>query len=144
MKLRMLLSACLLAAGLLFTAGWKEGEKYPETPTATAKSFLDSLLKLDMQACVALSHGRMKDDAAEMGKTLTPLKEAAAKGDEDSALMFKTMQDEAAKIKYEIKGEKIEGNTAVVEVVSTSEGKSKTEKVQLEKIDGKWKVTEIK
>ena len=144
MKIRMLLSACLLAAGLLFTAGWKEGEKYPETPSATAKLFLDSLLKLDMEPCVALSCGKMKEDAAEMGKTLIPLKEAAAKGDADSTLMYKTMLNEAAKIKYEIKSEKIDGDTAEVVVDSASEGKTKTEKVQLEKIDGKWKVTDIK
>ena len=144
MKIRNLLSACLLAAGLLFTACLNGAEKYPETPTATAKQFLDSLLKLDMEACVAVSHGKMKDDAAAMGKELTPLKEAAAKGEEDSALLYKTMLDEAAKIKYEIKSEKIDGNTAVVVVDSTSEGKTKTEKVQLEKIDGKWKVTDIK
>ena len=144
MKIRTLLSACLLAAGLLFTVGANGAEKQPDTPTAVAKQFLNSLLKLDMDACVALSHGKMKDDAAEIGKTVKPLREAAAKGDENSVLMLNTMLEEAAKIKYEIKGEKIDGNAAVVEVVSTSEGKTKTEKMLLEKIDGKWKVTDLK
>lgn len=144
MKIRKLLSACLLAAGLLFTVVSNGAEKQPETPSAAAKQFIAAMLKLDMKACVELSHGRMKNDAAEMGKTLTPLREAAAKGDEDSVLLLKTMLDEAARTKYEIKGEKISGNTAEVEFVSTSAGKTKTEKVLLEKIDGKWKVTDIK
>ena len=144
MKIRTLLSACLLAVGLLFTVGANGAEKQPDTPTAVAKQFINSLLKLDMDACAAVSHGKLKDEVTELGKSLKPIREAAAKGDENSVLVLNTMLEEAAKTKYEIKNEKIDGNAAEVEVVSTEGGKTKTEKMLLEKVDGKWKVTDLK
>jgi len=144
MKTRMLLSVCLLAVGMAFTADLNGAETRSDSPGATAKQFLDAFVKLDLDTCVALSHGKMKDDAKEIGKSLAPLKEAAAKGDEDSAFMLKTMQEEGGKQKRTVKSEKINGNTAEVVAVYTADGKTKTEKIFLEKIDGKWKVTDIK
>ena len=154
MKFRMLLSALLLAAGILCVAGCgkkveakaeaKDAEKL-NSPTAVMKKLCAALNKMDFAAAAKLCDGKAKNDIEGMAKEVEQLKAAAAKGDEKSKKMFAQIKDGFAKMKIEVKSEKIEGEFAILESVMTRfDGETREEKIYLKKIGGDWKLIDDK
>ena len=147
MKFRMMLSALLLAAGLVFvnTGCGKKAEKTAEkkaaTPTDVAKKFSDCLKKMDFDAAAAFCDGKMQEDVKNGAKQFAEMKEKAAKGDEQAKQVLAEVEKNSNAMKIEFKGEKIEGDYAVVETVTTNpDGKTNEETTYLKKVNGEWKL----
>ena len=145
MKFRMLLSALLLAAGLVFVAGCgnkteAKTEKKADTPTDVAKKIAAAKSKLDFAAIVTMCDGEAKKNAEEGAKELEGVKAAAAKGDATAKQQLEMLGAMFAKTKCEVKSEKIEGDYAVLDtVVTDEEGKAKEDKWHFKKVGGEWK-----
>ena len=147
MKFRMMLSALLLAAGLVFVIGWSEksesgggkSEKKVDTPTEVAKKAFDAMKKHDFDTLIAISDGKAQEEAKKAAKYFKQMKEMADKGDAQAKQMLEIMQKVYAEMTYEVKGEKIEGDFAEVEVAMTMGGETKTEKMHFKKVNGQWK-----
>ena len=154
MKFRALLSALLLAAGLVFVAEGNEPSAPPvDSPSEVLKKSFVALQKQDFLVMADLSYGEQRAEALRLVEELKRLKEAAASGDEKAknelALAQQMLNDVKAgleKVKIEIKEEKIEGDLAEVDaaVSGTSDKKVEVKKAYLKKINGKWKVITLK
>ena len=132
----MMLSALLLAAGLVFVTGCgKKAEAKADTPTEVAKKALDAMKKQDFDTLIALSDGKAQEGAKQGAEQFKQMKEEADKGNAEAKQALESLQ----KMTYEIKGEKIEGDFAEVEVAVTMDGKTKTEKMHFKKVNGQWK-----
>ena len=130
MKFRMMLSALLLAAGLVFVTGCKK------SPSEVAKKSLEAMKKQDFDTIIALSDGKQQEEAKKFAEEFKQMKEEADKGDANAKQALELYQ----KMTYEIKGEKIEGDFAEVEVAMTMGGMTQTEKMHFKKVNGEWKV----
>ena len=145
MKFRMMLSALLLAAGLVFVTGCgkkaeaKKAEAKAETPTEVAKKALDALKKQDFDTIIALSDGKAQEGVKKVAEKFKQMKEEADKGNAKAKQQLEMIQKMYAGMTYEIKGEKIKGDFAEVEVAMTMDGKTETEKMHFKKVNGQWK-----
>ena len=145
MKFRMMLSALLLAVGLVFVTGCgkkadaKKAEAKAETPTEVAKKALEAMNKMDFDTFVALSDGKQQEEAKKMAEEFKQIKERADKGDAQAKRQLESIQTASAGVTFEIKGEKIEGDFAEVEFTIIPDGKGKIEKMYFKKVNGQWK-----
>jgi PBP1b-binding outer membrane lipoprotein LpoB len=146
MKFRMILSALLLAAGIVFVGGCSKSP----SPSDVAKKFCEAMKKNDFATAAKYCDGQQKEAIERMGKHLTEMKEIVAKGsnesnkDEIASLKeeIASMEKSNSEMKYEIKGEKIEGDAATVTIAFTyANGKTEEEKVHCKKVNGEWKLT---
>lgn len=139
MKFRILLSALLLAAGLVSVVRGEE-VKRPDTPTEVVKKFQKGINELDFAAVVRLCDGKMKNDAEELFKQIAELKATADQGNSEAKQAYEQGKALCAKMKIEVKSEKIEGDFAVLDTVMSDPNTSSKEKFYLKKVDGEWKI----
>ena len=105
MKFRMLLSALLLAAGLVFVTGCgkkadpkAEAKKKADTPTEVVSKFIAAVKQCDFDTAAKLCDGKLKTEMEQAGKEFKTASEADKKA----------AKEQMAGFKAEIKGEKIE------------------------------------
>ena len=148
MKFRALLSALLLAAGIVCVAGGAE-PKPADSPSEVLKKSFAALQKQDFLVLADLSYGEQRAEALRMVEELRRLKKAADSGDEKAknelALVQQMLNDVKIgleKVKMEIKAEKIEGDLAEVDaaVSGTSDKKVVIRKSYCRRINGKWRI----
>ena len=151
MKFRMLLSALLLAAGVLFFAGCdkkaetkaeSKTDKNADTPTEVVNKYAAAMRKMDFAAAARLCYGRQKEEIEDIGKQIANIKAAADNGNENARRLYEQRAKPGfAKFKIEIKSEKIEGDFAILDfVMHNPDDTVKEEKGYLKKINGEWKL----
>jgi len=122
-KVQVVMLACLLAFGLMFV-GCGEDDT---SPSGVTKQYYKALKKLDKDKIRELAAPKIADFIIALMETDEVKKSAGKIGDPT------------------VSEEKIDGEYATVKVTYTdAEGKQKTDKVQLMKMDGKWKVASAK
>ena len=165
MKFRKLLTALLLAAGVVFVAGWKQ----IDSPSEVVKKFFAAGKKMDFDTIAKLSYGKRKKEArahaANMKEMIRGLEQAARHGNEDAKKLLKRykqggyialleagaengdaeakkMSDGLKSWNMEIKGETIDGDYAVVEGIVSGgpDGEGRQKKFYLKKVGGEWKM----
>ena len=134
MKFRMMLSALLLAAGVMFVAGCAKKtvakKKKQATPAIeVCQKFFDSVRKCDFTAAAEFCDGEMKDDMEKKAREL-------GKDEEKKKLFEKNIRG----VKLEFKSENIDKDFAVVEFIEVRDGVRRIDTQYLRKIDGKWKL----
>jgi hypothetical protein len=141
MKIRIALTAVVLAAGAAFAAGCSFFGG--PGPSEVARRQIEAVKEMDFEKVAALSEGRLKEEAKKGVAELAELKHAEMDGSpkaRDKAAKMAKMREIFENIVYEIKGEKIEGDFAVVEVSITVNGKTSADQIHLKKVGGDWKV----
>jgi len=147
MKFRALLSALLLAAGLVCVT--YAGETKPASPSEVLKKFVAAMREQDFTAMANLSYGQRRAESLRVVDAMKQLKAAADSGDEKSknelALLNQMLNDVKVgmqKVKVDIKLEKIEGDLAEVDaaVSGTSDNKVVARQCYFKKVNGEWKV----
>ena len=147
MKFRALLSALLLAAGLVCVADAKETK--PASPSEVLKKFIVAMREQDFAAMANLSYGERQAESQRVAETLKLLKQAADSGDEKAkkelALINQMLNDVKVgleKVKIDIKLEKIDGDLAEVDAVvsGTSDKKVVVRQSYFKKVNGEWKI----
>ena len=139
MKFRMLLSALLLAVGLVSVARGEEAKR-SDTPTEVLIKFNKGINELDFASIARLCDGTMKTEIEKTAKQFAELKAAVDRGDAKAKQAYERLKDYFAKFKVEVKSEKIEGDFAVLDAVMSNPAKSRAEKVHLKKVNGEWKL----
>ena len=134
MKFRMMLSALLLAAGVLFIAGCAKKaavqEKKKDTPLIDlCKKCFDATGKCDFAAAAEFCDGELKADLEKMARE-------SAEDAEKKKLFEKNFRG----VKFEFKSEKIDKDFAAVEFVEVRDGVRRNDTQYLRKVDGKWKL----
>ena len=150
MKFRMLLSALLLAAGLVCVTGCgkkaaaKAGDKAAaksETPTAVVNKANELMKQLNFAEVVPLCDGQMKTDMERAAKQFAELKAKADKGDATAKQIIAMQKEAFEKRKFEVKSEKIDGDFAeLITNVTDGDGKTQEVKGHLKKVNGEWKL----
>ena len=141
MKLRKLLSALLLAAGVVFVAGRQEAGG-ADTPSEVLLKVHRAIRNLDFDTCAKLTYGQANVDVRKMEKFVAGMTEAARNGDENAEMKLNELKTSLRKWRIEITDEKIDGDLAVVDIVDVNalSGKDGPSKQQFRKIDGEWKL----
>ena len=130
MKFRTLLSAFLLAAGLVFVAGCGEEPLPSVPPTDVVKQYFDAYKKHDTATMKNLSC-----DAQNFADDF--------QNDVFNDSFSKQCAQEYAKdFKFECVSENIDGDEATVTVKVTKKGKTWNIKTKLRIDDGKWKISD--
>ena len=165
MKLRKMLTALLLAAGVVFVAGWKQAD----SPSEVVKKFFAAMVKFDFATAAKLSCGEqsagMAALAEDQNKFIGSMKASAKNGNEKAKILVKVYEkggfvavleylaeqgdkrakqqvDRIKKFKLDTKGETIDGDFAEIDVVISGGpgGKSVPDKAYAKKVNGEWKV----
>ena len=131
MKFRMLLSALLLAAGLVFVAGCDKkaetkAEKKADTPTEVENKYAAAFKSGDFATAASLCHGKQKEFVEAMGK-------GYANASEKEKQQFK---EQMAGFSFSVKKEEIDGDYAKL----TVDVNGKEDFEYLKKVGGEWKV----
>ena len=143
MKFRMMLSALLLAAGLVCVSGCKGGKKVaakagePTTPTEVAGAFFKAVVEGREADAVKLCTGKnVEKDVKEAVSDLQ--KKAQADPKSKAAIEFNALKN------AKFADEEIKGGKATVNMVVTIEidGEKNVNKVSfiLKQVEGKWKL----
>jgi len=136
MKLHILLTALLLAPVLAFAGG------KTDSPSEVMKKVIESAFRnMDFETAIPLSHGEVKKYFQTSAEVIAQMQKAADAGDAETKARLAGIKAKYAKVIYEIKGEKIDGDAAVVTVIRKLDGKAETHYFYLVKIDGAWKYT---
>ena len=116
--------------------------KYPApkgaSPSEIVRRMVDAAKALNPYAAFNLSHGKEKAEASKGFLGIINAKAAAYAGNEQ----VKKKLDGFKSCNVEVKGETIDGDLAVVDVVvsGSPKGKNGPDKVYLKKVDGEWKI----
>jgi hypothetical protein len=147
MKVRILLSALLLAAGLAFVSGCgrkceaKTAEQVrTDTPTEVAQKAIAALKQQDFAAIAELAYGKAQEELMQHAVKFSELKQAAESGDKAKKIQLAQVQKMFERISIEIKGENIDGEYAVIEVVRVLDGRTSVDKMYLKNVNGEWKL----
>jgi hypothetical protein len=112
------------------------------TPTEIAQMAIDALKKQDIDAVIALAHGKAQEELKAHAKKFAELKKAAADGDEEKKATLAKIQGMLDKISLTVKGGEIDGDRAVVDIERKLDGEIGADKIYLKKIDGVWKLVD--
>ena len=132
MKFRKLLTALLLAAGVVFVAGWQQAD----SPSEVLKKIIAAQKELDYDTVAKLSHGEDKKGYKNLAEQINALKAAAKNGDKDAQERLDGAKAKLRNWNVDVKAEEIDGDLAVVYCVSAGDGPSYE---FFEKVDGEWK-----
>ena len=150
-------------------SGGKSDDKKAGSPSAVVREFTAAIKKADFDTVAKLCHGELKENMEEYAeaqeKVITSLEKAAQDGNEKAEKLLEKCEQygyieilkagaedgveecqKALKVvrnfDVEIKGETIDGDLAVVDVVvsGTPDGEDGPDKVYLKKVGGEWKI----
>ena len=137
MKLRTALFALLLAPMLTFAENVAEKT---DTPSEVLKKLTEAAFKnRDYESAMALSHGEQKEFIRMMAKNMAYLQKAAAAGDAEAKARLAGIEAKSARITFEITGENIDGDLAVVSANWKIDGKTRSQLAFFMKVGGAWK-----
>ena len=112
------------------------------TPAEVAQAAIDALKRQDLDAVVALSHGKAQAELKKHVAIFAELKKAAAAGDEAKKAQLAQVQSILERVSIEIKSGNIDAELASFDVARTLDGKTKVDKMYLRKINGVWKLVD--
>ena len=134
MKFRMLLSALLLAVGMVSVA------KGADTPTEVVKKAFAATKALDYATACKYYDGEMKKNMEIGAQRFAAMKAKADSGDENMKKALEMMKAMMASYEIEVKSEKIDGDFAELVTVVTMNGTPRENKGYLRKVNGEWKM----
>ena len=117
-----------------------------DTPSAIAIKYTLAIRDLNFYAAADLSFGEAKSTSDKAAANVMQAKVAAGNGDPESRKWLNELGAEMRKCKFELKGEKIDGDLATVEIlmIDTANGKKESEIQRLKLVGGEWKCIDAK
>ena len=112
------------------------------TPTEVAQAAIDALKRQDLDAVVALAHGKAQAELKKHVAIFAELKKAAAAGNEAKKAQLAQVRAVVDRISIEIKSGDIDDELAAFDVARTLDGKTQVDKMYLRKINGVWKLVD--
>ena len=125
-----------------------EKKKTPATPTQVARRLLKASMNFDLAAMIKMCAGEKKAELEKDAAVMKELEEKAAKGDEtarkqlaERKKFFDALKEQQKGLKVEFVNEKIEGDLATLEMITSKDGKVLDKSpVYFRKINGRWKM----
>ena len=119
------------------------GKTAGDTPSQVVAKLGEAIGNYDFDAMVGLYYGTEKIQVLNAADRFATLSYAAKKGNTRAQKYLKELMEELRPLKFEIRGETIDGDLAVVDVVLNGgpyEAKNASEPQYLKKIGGEWRI----
>ena len=102
---------------------------------------IEAMKTLNFYAAANLSQGKDKEKTLKLALDIIKMKAGAYAGDEKAKKALDELKDKYKKLNVEVKGETVDGDYAVVDVVisGSPDGKNGPDKFYFKKVDGEWK-----